>query len=401
MMMYRHALSSALVLLALFFMVGCAATPAPSPVPSAAGHTRMVEQDPKLRITSAEVMELFSQVYGDQVLVKANLDRNERFLLVDTRPLGRYQEGHVPGAIHMTPGEVAAQIDQLPRDRMVIFYCGGLACPLSTQAAKAALEKGLTNVRVWYEGDPGWHQAGGYMISETGYVYHMMTQSDEQNFLLIDSRPSAVHRKAFIPGSASIPIQNWDLKKSLLPNDLNTKLIFYCGGHACPHSHNSAKKAKEMGYKWVSVYSAGEPEWKRDGLPLWGNEPSGVVDVAIELPTAPGGLPRTISGADFTKLMKESPNEVAILDVRSAGEFAAGHLPGAVNIPDDQFHANYEQLVKKVPTGKRVIIHCVTGIRAGGVYHAIATRGGYDNPKGIQYLDASMFVNSDGTFEIN
>lgn len=361
---------------------------------------KQVEQDPALRITTAEVMELFKQVYGDKPLVKATLDSNDRFLLVDARPLGRYQEAHVPGAIHMPPGTVAANLDKLPRDRMIIFYCGGLHCPLSPQAAKIAMEHGLKNVRVWYEGDPGWHNAGGYLISETPYVNHMMGQSDEQNYVLIDSRPTQVHRKSFIPGSLSIPIQQWDLKKSLLPRDLSTRLIFYCGGHGCPHSHNSATRAKAMGYKWVSVYSAGEPEWKQQGLPLWGNEPSGVVEAApADLPVVVGSkLSRAISAADFKKLMAESAAEVTILDVRSADEFDAGHLPGAVNLPDDQFHANYDALVGKVPTGQRVVIHCVTGIRAEGVYHALATRGKYENPAGVQFLNATIGVSKDGKF---
>ncbi len=135
-------------------------------------------------------------------------------------------------------------------------------------------------------------------------------------------------------------------------------------------------------------------------MPLWGNEPSGVVAAPVELPMAPGGLPRRVSISDFIMLVNASPREVAILDVRSADEFAAGHIPGAINLPDDQFHANYDEMIKKVPTGVRVLIHCVAGPRAEGVYHAIATRGGYDNPKGIQYLDAAIFFNPDGTFEI-
>lgn len=371
--------------------------------PATKPQAKHLSQDPALRITTAEVMKLFKEVYGDKPLTKATLESNDRFLLVDARPLGRYQEGHVPGAIHMPPGEVAANMDKLPRDRTVIFYCGGLHCPLSPKAAKIAMEHGLTNVRVWYEGDPGWHANGGYMVSETPYVYHMMGQTDKENVLLIDARPSKTHRKAFIPGSISVPVDNLELKKSLLPRDTSTKLIFYCGGHGCPHSHKSAVKAKEMGYKWVTVYSAGEPEWKEQGLPLWGNEPSGVVEAApASLPVVLGSkLPRTISAEEFKKLMAESAGSVTILDVRSADEFAAGHLPGAINLPDDKFHANYDALVGKVPTGKRVVIHCVTGIRAEGVYHALATRGKYENPKGVQFLNANISIAKDGSFNVH
>lgn len=157
-----------------------------------------------------------------------------------------------------------------------------------------------------------------------------------------------------------------------------------------------------MGYRDLFVYLAGEPAWKEAGLPLWGNEPSGVVALEPkELPkVAPGTLPRSINAAEFNKMMAEKGGEIVILDVRSADEYAAGHLPGAINLPDDKFHANYEQLVSKVPTDKQIVIHCVTGIRAEGVYHALATRGNYANPKGVQFLNATISISADGKFDI-
>ncbi|MDF1614332.1 rhodanese-like domain-containing protein [Desulfurivibrio alkaliphilus] len=155
-----------------------------------------------------------------------------------------------------------------------------------------------------------------------------------------------------------------------------------------------------MGYRNLFVYLAGEPAWKDAGLPLWGNEPSGVVAMEPkDLPkVAPGELPRTIDGEEFKKLV--TAGEVVVLDVRSADEYNAGHIPGAINLPDDQFHANYEELVKKVPTDKRVVIHCLTGIRAEGVYHALATRGNYANPKGVQFLNNNINIANDGSFTI-
>jgi len=58
-----------------------------------------------------------------------------------------------------------------------------------------------------------------------------MGQVDKENFMLIDTRPTNVHRKSFIPGSVSLPWAQWDMKQALLPRNLSTRLIFYCGGH--------------------------------------------------------------------------------------------------------------------------------------------------------------------------
>ncbi len=114
---------------------------------------------------------------------------------------------------------------------MIIFYCGGLHCPLSSQAAKIAQGLGVTNIRVWYEGDPGWKAAGGYLITTTAYLEKMvLTPAADQKFLLIDTRPMKVHRRSFIPGSLLVDWAQWETAQGLLPRDLDTRLVFYCGG---------------------------------------------------------------------------------------------------------------------------------------------------------------------------
>lgn len=50
-----------------------------------------------------------------------------------------------------------------------------------------------------------------------------------------------------------------------------------------------------------------------------------------------------------------------VLDVRSNGEFGAGHLPNAKNIPLE----DVEKRVGEIPAGKPVIVVCATGSRSG------------------------------------
>ena len=52
-----------------------------------------------------------------------------------------------------------------------------------------------------------------------------------------------------------------------------------------------------------------------------------------------------------------------VIDVRSAGEYASGHLPQAVNIPLDEV----ETVVPvKVPDKNRtLLLHCASGMRSG------------------------------------
>lgn len=50
-----------------------------------------------------------------------------------------------------------------------------------------------------------------------------------------------------------------------------------------------------------------------------------------------------------------------IIDVRSAGEFASGHIPGSVNIPLDRIGSKINDLKKK---GSPVITVCRSGARS-------------------------------------
>jgi rhodanese-related sulfurtransferase len=65
--------------------------------------------------------------------------------------------------------------------------------------------------------------------------------------------------------------------------------------------------------------------------------------------------------------------DVTIVDVRPPEEFAAGHLPGAVNVP----LAELEARRKKLPRGREIVAYCrgpycvlafeaVARLRAGG-----------------------------------
>jgi rhodanese-related sulfurtransferase len=51
-----------------------------------------------------------------------------------------------------------------------------------------------------------------------------------------------------------------------------------------------------------------------------------------------------------------------LLDVRSREEFAAGHLPGSVNIPVDELEGRLHELP---PSDRPVVAYCRSGMRSG------------------------------------
>ena len=62
-----------------------------------------------------------------------------------------------------------------------------------------------------------------------------------------------------------------------------------------------------------------------------------------------------------------------MLDVRTADEFACGHVPDAVNIPVDELRDRLGELDRS----KRIIAYCQVGQR-GYLATRILTQAGYD-----------------------
>lgn len=64
-------------------------------------------------------------------------------------------------------------------------------------------------------------------------------------------------------------------------------------------------------------------------------------------------------------------NGAVILDVRTKGEFQAGHLRNSINIPVD----NLPQNIKKLNKNKPIITCCASGARSGSAKRFLKSNG--------------------------
>lgn len=71
------------------------------------------------------------------------------------------------------------------------------------------------------------------------------------------------------------------------------------------------------------------------------------------------------------------------VDVRTPGEFAAGHVHGSRNIPLDRIEHHIEELKK---TGKPVVLVCASGNRSGRAASILKSAG-------IEAYNAGSWVN--------
>ena len=70
------------------------------------------------------------------------------------------------------------------------------------------------------------------------------------------------------------------------------------------------------------------------------------------IPATAADVPR-ISLQDLRKLLDQGAN-VTVVDTRSAGEYAAGHIPGSLHIPYAEVEARY----REIPATSQIVLYC-------------------------------------------
>ena len=73
-----------------------------------------------------------------------------------------------------------------------------------------------------------------------------------------------------------------------------------------------------------------------------------------------------------------------ILDVRTAGEYASGHIPGAINISHEEVSTHLEELAAH--KGKNIVVYCERAGRARMAQNTL-TKAGFPN---VYHLSGDM-----------
>lgn len=82
--------------------------------------------------------------------------------------------------------------------------------------------------------------------------------------------------------------------------------------------------------------------------------------------------------AEEAKAIMDSESDYVILDVRTDDEFAEGHIPGAVLIPDYEIAEKAEQVL--ADKEQTILVYCRSGNRSKGASATLAEMG-YTNVK--------------------
>ncbi len=85
-------------------------------------------------------------------------------------------------------------------------------------------------------------------------------------------------------------------------------------------------------------------------------------------------LSNPFSGGVTANLGKIINDDAFLVDVRTSGEFAEGHVKGSVNIPVDSVPSQLEKFKNK----KNIIVFCRSGARSG-MAKSILEQNGFNN----------------------
>lgn len=100
---------------------------------------RLFELQEKLRQLSTQSHEWVGN--GREELL--NKAKSGDVIVIDVRPAGEYQAGHLPFARSMPLDELESRLAELPKDRPVVAYCRGPFCLMSADAVRLLRDRGI------------------------------------------------------------------------------------------------------------------------------------------------------------------------------------------------------------------------------------------------------------------
>ncbi len=306
--------------------------------------------------------------YDDVAALVAKGPEAGRYVLVDSRPLPRVQEGTIPTAINLpftTKGFDALAAGKLPADKskLVVFFCQGITCMLSPNSLRRAEALGYTNVKVYREGWPEWTQKNVGVLAGAHLKEAWIDKAIPH--VLVDARPAAEMQAGFIKGAVSVePSRVAKALGDFPAKQLKAPIMVYDAGDG-KAAMEVAQAITKAGYANVTVVTGGFNGWKAAGYEIYAGQ------AGTRIAYAPMPRPGDIGIDAFKQLVASTPADTLILDVRNQDEANAGMLKGAKLIPDEELAAR----MGEVPKDKRIVAHCATGVRAEMAYHKLREKG--------------------------
>ena len=307
--------------------------------------------------------------------LKRWLGEGAELALLDVREHGQYGESHLFFGIPLPYSRLELDAPRLvPRRsaRVVVYDDGALG--VAELAARRLAAIGYADVRVLEEGTRGWQRAGyrlfaGVNVPSKAFgelVEHALhtpritatelarMQRSGEPLAVLDGRPLSEYRRMSIPGARCCPNGELAYRVRAMVPDERTPIVVNCAGRT--RSIIGAQTLIDLGIpNPVAALENGTQGWTLADLQLEHGATRGYpgIEAGSDLSEARSrahamarrcGV-RWIDEAEASAWLADPGRTTFLLDVRSAEEFAASTIPGAVHAPGGQLIQATDQWV--------------------------------------------------------
>ncbi len=189
-------------------------------------------------------------------------------------------------------------------------------------------------------------QPSGYAISGAALSAIEEDNRAKENYLVIDVRSAEEYAAGHIKHAINIPLEQLESRLDEISAYKDKNVVLYC------NTGNRSGKALDL--------------LKQKGFSVLMNAP-GVKQYDYDLYKL-----GSINAEGFLKMANE-PN-VLIIDARQKQDYDAGHMKGAINIPDGEPVDNYKDVLE-ANKDKTIVTHCYSGNRSAKLAKALNERG--------------------------
>lgn len=181
--------------------------------------------------------------------------------------------------------------------------------------------------------------------------------SDGQEIALLDVREYGRYGEGHLFFAVSLPYSRFELGLPALVPNPRVRLVLCDEGEGV--AERAAKRAAALGYGNVHVLVGGTGAWKDAGHAIYAgvNVPSKAFGELVELERH---TPRVT--ASELQTMRESREDMVIVDGRTFAEFQKMNIPGGICCPNGELALRIKELVPN--PGTKIVVNCAGRTRS-------------------------------------
>jgi rhodanese-related sulfurtransferase len=181
--------------------------------------------------------------------------------------------------------------------------------------------------------------------------------SDGKEIALLDVREYGRYGEGHLFFAVSLPYSRFELSLSALVPNPHVRLVLCHEGEGI--AERAARRATALGYGKVHVLAEGIGGWKNAGYPVYAgvNVPSKAFGELVELERH---TPRIT--ADELQAMRESREDMVIVDGRTFAEFQKMNIPDGICCPNGELALRIRELVPDPKT--KIVVNCAGRTRS-------------------------------------